>query len=131
MLLVLTLACDLGVPVDGIDPDDPRYANLGGGSSTTTSSDTGSTHVVLMRGLSFDPEELTIHVGDTVVWVNEDTAFHIVAAGNPGSPTAEFTSPAIQVGQEWGTVFETAGDYVYFCDNHERVMRDAIIHVAE
>lgn len=129
MLLFLSLACfDIGDPVSEVPMSD-RYSNLGFGGTPTTSTDTGSETVVLMRGLAFDPLVVNIAIGSTVTWVNEDTAFHILMQGEPGASTPDWESPAVQVGESWSRTFTEAGDFVYFCDNHERVMRDAFVHV--
>ncbi|MBI4509518.1 MAG: hypothetical protein HY698_07760 [Deltaproteobacteria bacterium] len=93
-------------------------------------------HVVFMQGLAFcDQDDCSsvskIRPGDTVTWVNNDTAFHEIAYGDFSAPPAReiFRSPPIQVGQSWSFTFEQPGDYEYYCANHKRIMNMAHIIV--
>jgi len=85
---------------------------------------------VPMEGLAFTEPEVTVPVGGTVTWTNSDTAFHIIKEGTPDDP-GEWGSPEILFGDSWSSIFEEPGDFIYFCDNHSRTMKDAIIHVVE
>lgn len=92
-------------------------------------------HMVFMQALAFcdqvDCGDVSrIQPGDTVTWVNNDTAFHEIAYGNPDTPGTElFHSPPIQVGQSWSYTFDASGDYEYYCANHRRIMNMAHIIV--
>lgn len=79
-------------------------------------------HVVEMRGMGFQPRELEVRRGDTVVWINRDVVPH--------------TATSIQK-RGWSTgplVEEQSGHYVprrpgeddYFCELHP-VMRGKLI----
>src|SRR5204862_476961 len=39
------------------------------------------THTVEIRGMEFHPAELTVAVGDTIVWINRDIVPHTATAG--------------------------------------------------
>jgi hypothetical protein len=53
------------------------------------------TYVVTIKAMAFDPAELTVHAGDTVVWRNEDFFPH--TATSPGT----FDSASIDVKKSW------------------------------
>ncbi len=41
----------------------------------------GTLHQVSIKGFAFTPQEVTVKVGDTVTWTNEDAAYHTVTGG--------------------------------------------------
>jgi plastocyanin len=70
------------------------------------------THTVVIEGVKYEPEALTVKRGATVEWVNKDPFPHTVTA--PGA----FDSHNIVVGASWRYVARKAGDYVYTCTLH-------------
>ena len=72
-----------------------------------------STHTVAMEGTSFQPGDLKISVGDTVVWVNKDPFPHTATSKN-----GEFDSKEIAEGKSWKHTFKTKGDFAYVCTLH-------------
>jgi len=67
----------------------------------------------------FLPSEVSINVGDTVTWVNDDTAAHTATGGNPvDGPSGVFDSSLVLVGASFSFTFEEAGTYEYFCMVH-------------
>ena len=88
-------------------------------------------HVVEMTDqLRFDPDHLTIRVGDTVTWVTVGVMPHTSTcdpekANNPeehvqlpeGAET--WDSGLLGRGEEFQHTFEVAGAYTYFCIPHE------------
>jgi plastocyanin len=71
------------------------------------------THTVTMEGMRFQPEALTVAVGDTIVWVNKDVVPHTVT-----SDAAGFDSKDIQGGQSWRYTARSKGDFPYVCTLH-------------
>ena len=61
----------------------------------------------------FLPEDLTINVGDTVVWTNNDDSPHTVTADDD-----EFNSGNLAEGATWSYTFTEAGTYDYHCNYH-------------
>ncbi|MBS1190436.1 MAG: hypothetical protein H6R10_2228 [Rhodocyclaceae bacterium] len=55
-----------------------------------------ATHTVVMEGIRFEPETLTVKAGDTVVWVNRDVVPHTATA-----PSGAFDSKSIEPGKSW------------------------------
>jgi len=67
----------------------------------------------------FLPPVVTINVGDTVAWANEDTAAHTVTGGSPADgPSGVFDSSLILGGALYSHTFEEAGSFEYFCMVH-------------
>ena len=67
----------------------------------------------------FLPYEVSINVGDTVKWVNDDTAAHTATGGTPvDGPSGVFDSSLILAGSSFSFTFNEAGTYEYFCMVH-------------
>ncbi|MBY2988289.1 plastocyanin/azurin family copper-binding protein [Rhizobium leguminosarum] len=63
----------------------------------------------------FDPEEVTIQAGDTVIWTNEDTSSHTVSPEDGSS----FPEGSLDTqGATYSNQFSTEGEYPYFCQFH-------------
>ena len=58
----------------------------------------------------YDPAELTIIKGATVVWTNDDSSIHTVKEDDD-----EFESGSILPGNSWSYTFDTVGTYNYSC----------------
>jgi len=71
---------------------------------------------VTIMNFKFDPTPLTIPVGTTVTWTNQDTAPH-TATSDPGSAFV-FDTGMLQKGQSGKITFNTAGTFTYFCTVH-------------
>jgi len=115
-------------------------------SSSEEPTTTGaSTHRVDMTdGLKFDPAELSVAAGDTVVWETTGSVAHSVTAYEEKLPegAAYFASgdfdteaaarqayPAegsVGEGETYRHTFETVGEYPYFCIPHERGMQGVV-----
>ena len=70
----------------------------------------------------FIPFEVTISVGDTVTWINDDSSPHTVTSGDLKKDVNKigldysdgFNSPLLKSGESWTHTFEKAGIYPYF-----------------
>ena len=71
--------------------------------------------VSITDDMKFNPEDLTINVGDTVTWTNNDGMGH--TATSTDGPTS-FDSGNIDTGATWSFTFTEAGTYNYKCDYH-------------
>ncbi|MEV0218600.1 cupredoxin family copper-binding protein [Streptomyces sp. NPDC050704] len=74
-----------------------------------------ATYRVAMKGYAFGPATLTVPVGSTVTWTNQDTAPHDVKTT---SGPVSIHSPMLEKGQSWSFTFTTAGSYGYYCTVH-------------
>ncbi|MEM4278731.1 MAG: cupredoxin domain-containing protein [Candidatus Nitrosocaldus sp.] len=71
----------------------------------------------------FDPDEVSVERGTTVVWRNVDTAVHTVASGkgfDDPNFARFFNSPVININSTWSLDTSTLepGEYDYFCTLH-------------
>ncbi len=86
---------------------------------------------VFMRAIAFDPAEITINAGETVTWTNMDFVPHTATSGNPGDADlgAVFQSANLFQGGTFAHTFDEPGEFVYFCERHPAIMRDAKVIV--
>ena len=77
----------------------------------------------------YDPPVLSISVGDSITWYNDDKEGHTVTSGegsgrfgwmsdNFGSPDDKFDSGRFMPGESWHFKFEESGTFPYFCTIH-------------
>lgn len=80
--------------------------------------------VVLMRDNFYDPKDITIARGDTIVWFNAGTMAHTTTSGTPGNLSGLWNSGTpqsswIQPCGLFERVFDdTVGTFPYFCIPH-------------
>ncbi|MEV4034576.1 cupredoxin domain-containing protein [Streptomyces umbrinus] len=86
-----------------------------------------ATYRVAMKGYAFGPGTLTVPVGSTVTWTNQDTAPHDVKTT---SGPASVHSPMLQKGQSWSFTFTTAGSYGYYCTVHPDMTARIVVQAA-
>ena len=72
-----------------------------------------ATHTVTIDASTYDPEELTVNAGDTVIWVNKDLVAHTAT-----SQAGRFDSGAIMPGKSWKYKVNRTGDFAYTCTYH-------------
>jgi plastocyanin len=71
----------------------------------------------------YDPEFITVVVGTTVVWLNDDSTIHTVTSGNPESgPTGLFDSSILDAGAKFEYTFNSAEIVDYYCIVHPWMM---------
>ena len=107
---VLTCAIAVGISAS----ISPALGQNDGSSSTTAVT-------VHMHGLAFDPQTVKVSVGQTVVFVNDDTVSHNVTASDLG------TSGDVGPGKSWKYTFTKAGDYHYTCTYHQGMTGEVIV----
>jgi plastocyanin len=102
--LALLFAClALGLVAAGCGEDDAV-----GGEAASPATE------VSMEGIKFNPTEVTVEVGDTVSWVNDESIGHDVTAddfqsGEPGG---------MEGGATFEHTFDSAGTFDYVCSVH-------------
>ncbi|MBX2941746.1 MAG: hypothetical protein KF860_05325 [Cyclobacteriaceae bacterium] len=69
-------------------------------------------HTVEIKQMKFVPAELTVHEGDTVLWVNKDLVAHDATEENKKL----WTSGPIALGGLWSKVVTESADY--YCSIH-------------
>jgi plastocyanin len=83
-------------------------------ASPAANTQAGATaQAVSIKNFAFDPPTLTVPVGTTVTWTNNDSTAH-TATADDGS----FQSGHIDPGQTFSFTFNTAGTFNYHCEIH-------------
>ncbi len=72
---------------------------------------------------------VTIMLGDTVIWVNQDAVQHTATSTNTPAGGTSFASGTFSQGASFRYTPDVRGDWVYFCEVHPTIMRDARIIV--
>jgi plastocyanin len=75
------------------------------------------THQVVIEAVRFEPLDLTVKVGDTVVWINHDPFPHTVTAVGK-----QFDSHEIASGRSWKYTARKAGVFAYTCTLHANML---------
>ena len=68
---------------------------------------------VKIDNFTFEPAQLTVKVGTTITWVNEDDIPHTVVATGKA-----FRSKALDTDDKFSFTFAAPGSYEYFCSLH-------------
>ena len=82
-----------------------------------------STNNVTIQGDAFTPSSLTVKVGDTVTWINNDNHDHTVTSDN-----GTFNSGNIANGSTFSFTFNTAGTYSYNCSIHTSMTGTIVVN---
>jgi len=69
-------------------------------------------YTVEIKEMKFQPAELIVQKGDTVVWINHDIVAHDVTEES----SKAWTSSLMPVGKSWSLVAEQSADY--YCSIH-------------
>jgi plastocyanin len=79
------------------------------GEAPTKSTD----HTIVIDSVRFEPQALTLKIGDTVTWVNKDPFPHTAT-----SQVGGFDSREIAPGQSWQYTMTKPGVFPYVCALH-------------
>ena len=130
-LLTLLACLALTVLVAACGGDDEEET-AGGGATTTESPDTattddgatsGDTVTIRMKDIQFQPDEVTVKVGQTVRWVNEDTVEHDAVDEEGGA----FESELFGKDGSFEYTPEEAGEISYVCTVHPSMTGKLIV----
>ena len=83
--------------------------------AATPSAVRSATRAVSIGDGSFSPAALSVAVGDTVTWTNDDDSPHTVTG-------AAFDSGNLEPGQTFSFTFTEAGTFSYVCSYHEEMV---------
>ena len=84
-------------------------------------SPAGTTQSVAMKGVAFTPKQVTVHVGDSVEWANQDIVAH--------TATARDKSWDVNVlpGKTGRMVMKAAGTFDYICRYHPNMTAEIVV----
>ena len=89
----------------------PAVQNAGGGAQE-----------VKIVNFSYTPATITVSVGTTVKWTNQDSAAHTVTADD-----GSFTSGQLAQGATFSFTFSKAGTFSYKCGNHPSMLGKVVV----
>lgn len=81
-----------------------------------------ATTSVRVESFAFSPAVITVPVGETVTWTNQDIEEHTVTARD-----RSFGSDAIENGKAFQFTFSKAGTYEYYCAIHPEMVGRVIV----
>jgi plastocyanin len=96
---------------------------------TATSAPTGP--VIDLSSLMFHPTTITVKVGDTITWRNDEAITHTVTSGrfvgvdkttglrSSQEPDGTFNAKLAGKGRTFSFTFTRPGTYTYYCDIHQ------------
>lgn len=71
---------------------------------------------------SYSPNPIEAKVGETVTWVNDNSAIHSATSTN-----GSFDSDILQRGQTFSYTFDKEGEYPYFCTLHPNMVGKLVV----
>ncbi len=84
-----------------------------GSAQQATLRNVSNDNLVKIDNFSFTPKSLTVKVGASVTWVNQDDIPHNVV-----STEKKFSSPVLDTDQNFSFTFQEPGSYPYYCKIH-------------
>src|SRR3954471_23609430 len=84
-------------------------------------SPAGTTQSVLMKGVAFEPKQVTVHVGDTLEWANQDIVAHTASAKDKSWDVN------VLPGKNERMVMKAAGAFDYICRYHPNMTGAVIV----
>ncbi len=90
--------------------------------TTTTAAQTSKTVAGSIVSFAFNPNQISINVGDTVRWTNNDPVDHTTtSAGN-------WNSGSLTFGASFSEVFNSPGTFNYFCSIHPSMTATVVVN---
>jgi plastocyanin len=122
-LIALSLGLSLLAGCSPTDDEAPPESTEDGSPDVAQAEDdaaedpAGGDASVSIRDFRFDPETVSVTVGDTVTWTHEGDITHNVTAQD-----GSFASGDLVSGETFAHTFETAGAVGYVCTLHRQMI---------
>lgn len=113
VLMILAVACAPSQPAQTQTTPSPQPPQTEQPAAPSQPASTAKTVSVAIKGFKFVPADVTVNVGDTVVWTNEDSAPHTVESSDD-----TLRSDELSRGDTYEYKFTKAGKYSYICGIH-------------
>ena len=81
------------------------------------------TYNIEISNFAFNPSEIKIKKGETVVWINRDSAPHTVTSDSGN----EINSPQLSNEQVYSHLFSNTGTFNYYCSVHPSMKATVIV----
>jgi len=79
-------------------------------------------NAVTIQNFAFSPSTITVKVGDSITWTNQDTAGHSATADDNS-----FDTGILSQGQSKSITFSKAGTYTYHCSVHPMMKATVVV----
>ena len=122
VLLVVGCGSSTTTTTSGAVTTAPETATTASGGASTTVAGGATALAVQMMNFSFQPASLTVKVGDTVTWTNNDSTAHTVTADDNS-----FDSGNIDPGATYKHTFDKAGTVPYHCSIHSSMTGSIVV----
>ncbi|WEK42179.1 MAG: cupredoxin family copper-binding protein [Candidatus Sphingomonas colombiensis] len=97
-------------------------AMLGAAPAIAMPAQNATAAAVHISNFTFGPKALTVKVGQTVTWTNDDDIPHAVVATDKS-----FRSKVLDSGQSFSFTFTKQGAFAYFCSLHPMMTGKIIV----
>lgn len=107
---------------DDDEGEDDDSDSADSGDTGATASPVASGAAVEIASFAFNPPSITINVGESVTWTNQDGTAHTATQDGGG-----FQSDRIDGGGSFTQTFDTAGTFTYHCEFHDGMSGTVIV----
>ncbi|MBI3486164.1 cupredoxin family copper-binding protein [Candidatus Daviesbacteria bacterium] len=91
-------------------------------SESTSSESAMSKNEVQIKNFAFSPASITVKVGESVTWTNQDSVGHSATADDNSFDTGVFSQ-----GKSGSFTFSKAGTYTYHCSVHPNMKATVVV----
>jgi len=91
--------------------------------ATSEQNNSSDKYQIKIDNFSFGPSTLTVPVGATVTWTNQDDVPHSVTSAEGKT----LKSPVLDTDQKFSYTFTEAGTYPYYCAIHPKMTGKVIV----
>jgi len=121
IFLLFAIACGSSSPSSPSPPTPtptPTPSPTGGSSSVSVVSGAES-----LGNRAYSPDQVSISVGDTVTWTNNDSIAHTST-----SDASTWNSGVVAAGGRFSFTFQNAGTFNYHCTIHPGMVGSVVVH---
>jgi plastocyanin len=112
------IACVLALPGWSLPASAGHAAETAPAAHATAAH---ATHTITMAAMEFGPVPTDVHVGDTIVWVNNDVLEH-TATANDGSFDVD-----LKPGAKASMTVKKAGSFPFLCKFHPNMVGTLVV----
>jgi plastocyanin len=100
----------------------PPSTAVASASTEAPAAPAGEAAAATIADFAFDPDPVSVKVGQSVTWTNADPFAHSVKAGD-----GSFDSGSLAKGQAFTTTFSAPGSYSYLCGIHNSMTGTVVV----
>ena len=100
----------------------PSMAPVASASAAPSALATTSASAVTISGFAFGPQSISVPVGSTVTWMNQDSTAHTVTADD-----GSFDSGPLAQAATFSRTFDAPGTFTYHCAIHSSMTGTIVV----